>query len=154
MEKLLKLVNELEKRVPDIDKTNLSVSATAVGWHMAHSLLTINQIVEALKNSDPGKYKWKFNLAKTFVYTIGKIPRGRGKAPKSVQPEGRSDSEKLRNQIIITLDKVETMDKLHPDSFFTHPYFGDLNLKPTKTFLIIHTKHHLKIINDINKHRS
>ena len=41
------------------------------------------------------------------------------------------------------------LETLNANSYFKHPYFGDLNLKKTLWFLNLHTNHHLKIIKDI-----
>ena len=96
-------------------------------------------------------YKWKFNLTRTLILFVNKIPRGRGRAPKIVQPEGEITSESLKNHFDKTRHMIKKLDTLQANSFFKHPYFGDLNLETTKHFLILHTNHHLKIIKDIIK---
>ncbi|MEK7226457.1 MAG: hypothetical protein AAB221_12365, partial [Bacteroidota bacterium] len=45
--------------------------------------------------------------------------------------------------------KAESFEKLSKDKFFTHPVFGDLRVKQARRIIAIHTRHHIKIINDI-----
>jgi len=47
--------------------------------------------------------------------------------------------------------KLEELRELNPQQFFNHPGFGNLRLKKTIQFLEIHTQHHLKIIEDIER---
>ena len=49
----------------------------------------------------------------------------------------------------IAKNSLVDLETLNANSYFTHPYFGDLNLKKTIWFLNLHTNHHLKIIKDI-----
>ena len=84
MNDLSNLLTELESYISEYDKINKAVSMSSVGWHIEHSLLTLIVIIRALEDSKTQNYKWKFNLARTIVYAINKIPRGRAKAPKVV----------------------------------------------------------------------
>jgi len=59
--------------------------------------------------------------------------------------------EDLQTQFEIAKKTIKDLETLDPKSNFKHPLFGRLNLKQTRFFLIIHTKHHLKIIEDILK---
>ncbi len=151
MEKLNALINELQDISVFLDKRNSTVSNASVGWHLEHNLKVITQIISALEKSNPADYKWKFNLTRTLILLVNTIPRGRGKAPKVVLPEGDITLESLKNHFDKARHLIAKFDNLHPNSFFKHPYFGDLNLKTTKQFLILHTNHHLKIIKDIIK---
>lgn len=151
MEKLLKQVRELEAHIPDYAVLQPTVSAANVGWHVEHSLMVFVTIIDALENSDPALYKGGFNMKKFLVYALNKIPRGRGKAPKVVQPLGDANPEKIIPQVEKAITKIKGMESLHKHHHFPHPYFGNLNLKETIKFLTIHTKHHLNIINDILK---
>lgn len=153
MDKLVKHISELEKAITAQDKLNISVSSASVGWHIEHSLKTIMLITGAVKKSDPKTYKGKFNFWKSIVYTTNRIPRGRAKAPAAVQPAGEINSDKLQKMIRDTLTVIQELPSLKKNNYFTHPYFGNLNLKQTIKFLNIHTKHHLKIITDIIDHR-
>ncbi len=133
------------------DKINTSVSQSSVGWHIDHTLLVFNAICDTVAKSDPSKYKWKFNFMKTLVYTMGKIPRGKVKAPKSVVPAEVFDKERLEAAFKQAMDGIKQLETANKNAYFRHPFFGDLNVKPTKKFLEIHTRHHLHIIDDIIK---
>ena len=149
MEKLLRLLTEMEEAIPLAAKKSELVSQSTVGWHIEHSLLVISAIIDTVKKSDPGSYKWKFSLPWLFVYSMGSMPRGRGKAPASVQPGGDCGIEKLQGLITTVKEKYKELDDLPRNAYFKHPYFGHLNLRPTRKFLAIHTEHHLKIIREI-----
>ena len=149
MQELSKLIKSLEEKIPMMDVANTQISSAKVGWHVQHSLLVIISIINGLKQSDPNTYQWKFNLNKTLIFTLGKIPRGKGKAPKAVQPKEETTKDKLLESIEKAKVSLADLHKVQKNQYFLHPYFGHLNLKPTIKFLKIHTKHHLKIINDI-----
>lgn len=149
MNKLSAYLNILKSKIPESEKLNLAVSKSSVGWHIEHTILATIKIIEALKKSNPAEYKWEFNLSRLYVYSINKIPRGRGKAPKSVLPADEITAETLKSSIVIAKIKIEELNNLNPNNYFVHPYFGKLNLKHTIKFLNIHARHHIKIIEDI-----
>jgi hypothetical protein len=149
MQELSKLIKSLEEKIPMMDAANTQISSAKVGWHIQHSLLVVNSIINGLKQSDPNTYQWKFNLNKTLIFTLGKIPRGKGKAPKVVQPKEEITQATLLESVEKANISVAELNNVQKNQYFLHPYFGHLNLKPTIKFLKIHTKHHLKIINDI-----
>lgn len=149
MQELSKLIKSLEEKIPMMDAANTQISSAKVGWHVQHSLLVINSIINGLKQSDPTMYQWKFNLNKTLIFTLGKIPRGKGKAPKAVQPKEEITKDTLLESVEKANISIAELNNVQKNQYFLHPYFGHLNVKPTIKFLKIHTKHHLKIINDI-----
>lgn len=151
MNTLEKLINELEEYSAVHHKTNDSISKSSVGWHIDHALKVINQIIDSLEKSNPANYKWRFSAIRYYILATKIIPRGKGKAPKSVVPEGEITLLSLTSAIKKTRLEKEKLNNLNPNNYFKHPYFGDLNLRPTKVFLNIHTNHHLKIIKDIIK---
>lgn len=140
---------ELDQYTALYDKADTNVSESTIGWHIEHSLKVINQIISALEKSKPDEYKWKFNFWRTIVLTSGTIPRGRAKAPKTVLPEGEINKAMLNKSLTTVRLNLKKMDTLDSNAFFLHPYFGLLNLKATRSFLSIHTNHHLKIIKNI-----
>ena len=145
------LTTEFENYFQHFEKQNYLVSKSPVGWQIDHSLKVIVNIVSSLKNSNPDDYKYNFNLKRSIVYFKKKIPRGVGKAPKSVRTFDKITLEDLQTQFEIAKKTIKDLENLDPKSNFKHPLFGRLNLKQTRFFLIIHTKHHLKIIEDILK---
>ncbi|MES1181428.1 MAG: hypothetical protein ABUL44_01405, partial [Flavobacterium sp.] len=120
MKKLSSLLSHLQTQILNHQKQNTSISQSNVGWHIEHSLMVIINITEVLKKSDPAKYKWRFNLSRLFVYTLNKIPRGRGKAPQSVQPKNEITVETLNSNLSKAELKIRELEKLSLKSNFTH----------------------------------
>ena len=147
-------IQQLQFHIPDYATTNTAVSSASVGWHINHCLLVYTKISDALQHSDPALFKSSFNFKKLIVYTFKRIPRGRGKAPKTVQPQNILLPDELQQQIQKAIDKTNALTQLNPTHYFEHPYFGNLNVKETIKFLAIHSNHHLKIINDILKEKT
>jgi hypothetical protein len=131
------------------DVLNKNVSMATVSWHLQHSLMVINKICEAIQASDPKKFKGKFNLKRSIVFSLNKIPRGKGKSPKQVRPDENISKLSIEKHMTEAHKNLITLETLHKNAYFQHPFFGDLNLKNTKRFLRLHTRHHLKIIEDI-----
>ena len=146
---LFALLSGLKEKLPMIDRKNEAISKAPVGWHIQHSLMVINTIIYSLEKSEEKDYKWKFNFLRTFIMTMGKFPRGKVQSPKSVRPKEAYSLDKLQADFKTTETNLEKLDVLPKNSFFTHPIFGDLNLKPSIRFLKLHTLHHLRIIRDI-----
>lgn len=150
MEKLLKQLNSLDDKIAQHECINLEVSKVSVGWQIEHTLLTIEEIIKAMANSNPANYKWKFSFAKIIILILKKLPRGKAKVPKIVTPKEYTEASLKSHlqEVKGLLKKLETIDK---DQYFYHPYFGDLKRKEAIKFIEIHTKHHLDIIDDILK---
>ena len=151
MKHLLKLLNQVESYIPDFEKSNTTVSQSTIGWQIDHSLLVVNGVINELKKSNPENYKWKFNKTRLFLQTINTIPRGKVKTPNSVKPSDSITRDGLILKIELAKKQVVDLEQLPAHSYFTHPIFGDLKLKTALWFLKLHTLHHLKIIQDIQK---
>lgn len=149
MTKLNALLNELESHIQDYEKSNPAISASTIGWQIDHSLIMVNVIVNQVRNSNPEEYKWRFNTLRAFFRIANKFPRGKARAPKSVRPIDTASIEDLKEKILLAKKNVAELELLPANSYFTHPIFGNLNLKQTLWFLELHTKHHLKIIEEI-----
>ncbi|WP_395065243.1 DUF1569 domain-containing protein [Flavobacterium sp.] len=149
MKQLHQLIYQLESKIELHDKINPSVSTSTIGWQIEHSFITIYKVVNVVKNSNPKEYKWKFNKNKILISILGFFPRGKANAPKIVLPDEIITKESIKS----SLEKVKTTlvewDSLDKNAHFQHPFFGNLNKKSTMWFLNMHTKHHLKIVNDI-----
>jgi hypothetical protein len=149
MTTLQELLQQIESHITHHEKINLAVSQASVGWQLDHSLLVINGVVAQMKNSNPENYKWKFKWIRFYFQITNKIPRGKARVPKSVKPMEIATAEDLNSKIEQARKGITELQNLHPNSYFTHPYFGDLNLKSSLWFLKLHTNHHLKIVSDI-----
>jgi hypothetical protein len=150
MKSLPPILANLHSKLDDFEQLNTTISKSSVGWHIAHSLKTIDLIVIACKNSNPSKYQWKFKLNRFLILdVIQKIPRGKARAPKVVQPEGEISKETLQLHLEKAQQNLENWGDLNKNCYFTHPFFCNLNKKATEKFLVLHTKHHLQIIEDI-----
>lgn len=148
MKKLNKLFIALEKNISKREVLNTAISKSNVGWHIEHILLTINRIIEGVKSSNPSNYKWSFSMSRIIVFTINKIPRGRARSPKVVTPKVY-DEDTIKEHFEATRIKIQELTAVSEDSYFKHPFFGDLKLNKAIKFIELHTNHHLKIINDI-----
>ncbi len=151
MKSLLALINELENKLPLIEQKNETVSQVSIGWHLEHSLLALIKMITAVEHSNPGDYKKEFNLKRSIVLTLGKIPRGRARVPDSVKPAEEISIANIKGLIEKAKQKAELFEKLNKDKFFKHPVFGDVQVKQASRIIAIHTYHHIKIINDILK---
>lgn len=150
MQKLNKLVQELEGVIPSYSFKNETISHATVGWQIEHSLKTIDLIVQACQISDPKTYRWKFKFSRFLIMTLlKKIPRGKARAPKVVLPVGDISTESLDKKLQSVKEQLNKWNELNDKSYFQHPYFGALNKKATLRFLELHTEHHCKIIRDI-----
>mgnify|MGYP003608445485 CR=1 FL=1 len=151
MNSLNNLLLQLENHIPNFEKTNSKISNSTIGWQIDHCLLVINGVMSQIEISNPTEFQSKFNFNRFMVFTTGKIPRGKIRAPKMVTPISIATAEELKSNIEIAKNKVSKLNNLPKNSFFKHPFLSDLNVKQTEKFLAIHTKHHLKIIEDILK---
>ena len=150
MKTLLPILTNLTEKLDAFEQIKPTVSISSVGWQIEHSLKTIDLITTACKNSDPSTYQWKFNLNRFLILDVlQKIPRGKAKAPKVVQPEGEITRESLQLHMEKVHQNLENWEKLDRNVYFSHPYFGNLHKKATERFLKLHTQHHLHIIEDI-----
>ena len=151
MEKLQQLLAKLESNITNASITNTTISQASVGWHIEHILLVIDKVIENLEKSNPADYKSKFSFWKFVIFITKKIPRGKVKAPKHVQPINYLTPEAMIQHVQLTHESINKLSLLQPNNYFDHPIFGKLNVKETTPFLNIHTQHHLNIINDIIK---
>lgn len=151
MQTLQNQILQLENYISDFERTNAMVSISTIGWQIDHCLIIINSVMEQLEISNPEEFKPEFNFKKIIVFTTGKIPRGKVRAPKSVTPIDVATADELKIKVELAKKNSLKLEILPKKSHFKHPFFKDLNVKQTEKFLRIHNHHHLKIIEDILK---
>lgn len=151
MQKLENVLNQIEQNIEFHERVNESVSKVSVGWQLEHTMLVINNVVEALEKSNAKEYRFKYTPIRFFIMAIGKIPRGKGRAPKGVNPleEEPRTIEGLKTQLEKAKLSIQKLPTLNKDQFFIHPLFGNMKRNSTIKFLGIHSNHHLAIIKDI-----
>ncbi|EDP71095.1 hypothetical protein FBALC1_01387 [Flavobacteriales bacterium ALC-1] len=142
-------VNQLENHISKYKIKNSKVSQSTIGWQIDHSLKVINSVAKTLQTSDPSLYKNSFSFLGRLFFTLGFFPRGKARAPKYVRPPETILKEDLILQVQLAKSNIEALQDLDKDAFFKHPLFGNINSKRVHRFLELHTKHHLKIIDDI-----
>lgn len=142
-------LSKIEALIPVLNKHNPKISKAGIGWHLDHSLKVINSVYHAVRSSDPAEYKEEFNVARTAIFKIGKIPRGTANSPKSVLPPEQINAEDIKTQLHEARNNSASFQLLDKNQFFKHFGFGNLNRDLAKRFLEIHTNHHLSIIKDI-----
>jgi hypothetical protein len=148
---IIQLIESLEEKMPMMNFENKNISAVNVGWHVQHCFMVLNSIINALAKSDYTTYRWKLNLNRLLIFTLKKIPRGKGRAPKVVKPIDEITHTMLIESLSRAKENVLLLTGLQKNKYFLHPYFGQLNVKASIHFLKIHTNHHIAIINDILK---
>ncbi|MEI7589407.1 MAG: hypothetical protein WCJ68_07915 [Chitinophagia bacterium] len=151
MKKMNLLLNYLETNANNYSKINSTVSDSSVGWHIIHCCLVINSVIYSVVKSDPKSFKKKFSFKAFMVLLLNKFPRGRAKAPSFTMPNEDINTDVVFQNINESRKKLELLLAANENQYFTHPIFGDLNLKPTIKFLGVHTNHHIKIIKDTLK---
>ncbi|WP_375561831.1 DUF1569 domain-containing protein [Bernardetia sp. OM2101] len=144
-----KQLSELESYIPQLEKTNSKITHSNIGWQIDHSLRVIRGVSKQLEDSNPSEFKSTFSFMKFIVMTTKRIPRGKAKAPKSVRNEEAITEETIREFLEKTKMQVDKIEGLDKNSYFPHPYFGNMNKKEAIRFIGIHTEHHLKIIRDM-----
>ncbi|KAB1068322.1 DUF1569 domain-containing protein [Tamlana haliotis] len=150
IEKLQKLLDEIEGTFPYKNLKNPEVSKSTIGWQLDHSLKVFNAVCKVLAASNPEDYKPNFNLTRWFIFLIGAFPRGKVKAPKQVVSTSSNISVNiLRSQLEDAHTGLKIISTLDKHAFFKHHIFGNLSKKKTFRFLEIHTEHHLKIVREI-----
>ena len=146
---LVKEIEAVSKAIPNFKKQNDTISKSGVDWHIDHSLKVIIAVSESLKKSDPKSYKWTFSFLRSFIFIIGRFPRGKVKAPKITRTYEDINESKLLTQFLLVKKLLLEIEQLPKNSHFKHPIFGILNLKQSIKFLGLHTHHHLKITDEI-----
>lgn len=142
-------LNEMKQYISEKDVKKPSVSSAPVDWHLSHSLKVINNIITNLESSDPEDFKKEFSFWKILIFLTRKIPRGRARSPKVVLPPDEITVKDLENEWRKAKQNVHLLNTFPRKAHFEHPYFKHLDRNQTKTFLEIHTEHHLKIIREI-----
>lgn len=122
--------------------------------HMAHADRgALQQLEAALLRSREGEPGPKIRLAGRVILRLGWIPRGSGKAPATVVPQGMDRAEVIAmlEEARVRLAALPLEEVATARSRSSHPIFGGLTAAQWLRFLTIHHHHHLKVIADIRR---
>lgn len=134
------------------------VSAWSVGQHLDHlaqaNRLCASTIARILESPGTGPQPG-LTIAGRAVLLTGWIPRGRGRAPSATVPSAASTSE-TRNRLreahraVTALgERLAALDGVR--GRLGHPALGGFTAFQWLRFIAIHTRHHLKIIEAIQR---
>lgn len=151
MRSLTEMITELENKLSFLETKNEKISKASIGWHIEHSLLALIKMISAVEHSNPSEFKLTFNWKRSYVLTLGKMPRGVARVPESVKPGASISEASIRSLLEKSKQKIESFEKLERGKYFTHPVFGDVRVTKARKVIAIHTNHHILIINDILK---
>jgi hypothetical protein len=147
---------ELAGQPEAVRQESTTVSGWSVGQHLEHLTLSDELTLEGLSNllNRPGSTTPRQpTLVGRICLWAGYIPRGRGKAPKGVVPQGMPGQEihdrltAVREKFVELEASVETLASSTATQ--PHPVFGHLDACQWLRFTDMHHHHHQKIIRDI-----
>jgi len=151
-------IPELETKLAVCDVYEIEVSAWSVANHLEHVLrahIAILQQIEKHFSHEPEKGK-RLTLLGRFVLLFGRFPKGFAKAPNLSAPRGCTESE-LRDYLTEFEATCERLQQNIPELTkshyaFPHPFFGQMSIKQWLRLIEVHTRHHLRIIENILEH--
>ena len=126
-----------------------AVSDWSIGMHVHHCCLAMIGICQSLIASTPPPPRAGFSLVRSLVFLSGRIPRGRGRSPDLVMPRQNVSPAELRTLLDQSGRILTEVHDLDPNAWFRHFAFGVLDRDKTLRFILIHNRHHLRIISDI-----
>lgn len=154
--KVAKLNRELDRIQSLIPRSALSataVSAAPVGWHLDHALRVVLAVSRAAAASDPADYRRSFHPLRTLLLLAGRFPRGIAKTPRVVDSPPGVTQEEIHARLGEARTILATLPRLAAHQHFDHFAMGLLDRDQTVAFLLMHTRHHLRIVNDILRTR-
>ena len=146
-------LEDLRTSVANVALRAPAVSEWSIGMHVHHCCLAMIEICQSLIASSPPTPRSRFSLLRALVFLSGRFPRGRGRSPDVALPKQDvppADLWTLLDQAERILTEVHDLDR---KTWFRHPVFGVLDRNKTLRFILIHNRHHLRIISDIVSNR-
>ena len=145
-------VEELRSAVVNADATVPTVSSWSVGEHIHHCCLSMIGVSKSLRKSTPPAPRTKPTIPRAAVFYLGFIPRGRARSPSFVLPKPLPHPELLA-MLDQSAELLAMAGGLDRETWFTHPFLGAMDRDQALKFVLVHNRHHLKIVADILKQR-
>lgn len=146
------------RAVADRPDAQLAATAKFSTWspseHLDHTIKVAASIVNRLLQADAPRGERPLSFIGRLVLLFGWIPRGVGKAPARLQGTQCTAAD-LHASLTKLEGKIDLLAAEHLDdargAIVPHPRFGDLVPTVALRFLMLHTRHHLRIVEDIFK---
>lgn len=140
------------------------VSEWSPAQHVDHVLRTLEaiwtRVGTLLEASAPEvRAQARPRLLARVVLLARWIPRGRGRAPQAVHPDPRPVRHRLREALRDETRRLERWADRREDiadaaGALAHPQLGALDAGQWIRFADVHTRHHLAIVADLDRHRA
>lgn len=134
--------------VPQADTMNKAVSGWSVGEHLEHICTVAAGFAVVLISGRGPKFEATMPDARNMVLVDGHIPRGKIKAPPVASPKGIESAPAYARMLNKTLARLKSAALQPEDRTADHPLLGTFNRNEVLRFLVVHTAHHLSIIDD------
>jgi hypothetical protein len=155
IESQLQELERLASSADTLSRRRDAVSAWSVGQHVEHLGIAHAILFESFaafaEKDDPAQAHGGIRLIGRVVLWIGRIQRGKAKAPERTNPSsepGAAERRLARSRAgFATLRSRGNLEAVR--ARLPHPYFGRLDVTQWMRFVEIHQDHHLRIIRDI-----
>jgi len=145
------------RTLADSVEPRLFANAQCSGWcpaeHLDHIVKVSASIVNRLLQMDAPPTSG-VSLIGRIILAVGRIPRGRGKAPERLRGARLSGAD-LHASVAKLEEKLDLLSEAHlaekRGPIVPHPRFGGLRPGQALRFAAVHNDHHLRIIEDILK---
>ncbi|MEM6454634.1 MAG: DinB family protein [Acidobacteriota bacterium] len=138
-----------------------SVSAWSVAQHVEHMVRVDRSVIAVFERglkvtsdeSLAGLGRARPHLSARITLAMGRMPRGRARSPRAMMPVGR-EPEALHAELEGLIQQMEgfggSLDNLARARWSVeHPVFGPLDPALWLRFMVVHDRHHLRIIDEI-----
>lgn len=137
----------------DLYRTAPAVSAWSVAQHLDHAARVTRGCLATARRIRAGKGEpgGGPNLRGRLVLLLGRIPRGRGRAPEAFVPQERPAREAVLEAIEDAAAAARGLegDSLVGSGTVAHHHFGPMRARHWVRFAAVHLRHHLALIDDI-----
>jgi hypothetical protein len=129
-------------------KATVPKSAWCVAEQLDHTIKVASWSIQVLLKPELPTLPYGINTLGRLVMLFGWIPRGLGKAPVKLvgTPATREQLETQLAELDSVLDRAAAEPPRGNEPVLRHPVFGGLSFAQALEFVVIHTRHHLKII--------
>ena len=137
--------------IDNFQAEDADVSGWSVGMHIHHSAKALIGVSDAIASCTTPCPPIPSDSMGAQILAAGAIPRGVAESPAAAVPDPSvaGSREALKQVVDHAKARVDNAANAASDAWFEHPILGLLNADGAKQFLVIHTNHHLGIINDI-----